>query len=130
MSISLDLIGIVVQDMKRSLDFYRALGLVIPADQNSEGHVELKLANGLRLAWDTVEIVRSFDPAWSAPSGGHRISLDWLCDSATDVDAVYQRLTGMGYAGHTPPFDAFWGQRYALIKDPDGNKIALFASLG
>jgi uncharacterized glyoxalase superfamily protein PhnB len=130
MPASLDLIGIVVQDMKRSLDFYRALGLVIQADQDGERHVEVVLANGLRLAWDTVAVVRSFDLEWQSPSGGHRISLDWLCDSVASVDAVYQELAAKGYQGYTPPFDAFWGQRYALVKDPDGNKIALFAPLG
>ncbi len=130
MPASLDLIGIVVQDMKRSLDFYRALGLVIQADQDGERHVEVVLANGLRLAWDTVAVVRSFDLEWHSPSGGHRISLDWLCDSVAEVDAVYQELAAKGYQGYTPPFDAFWGQRYALVKDPDGNKIALFAPLG
>jgi uncharacterized glyoxalase superfamily protein PhnB len=35
-------------------------------------------------------------------------------------------------AGHTSsraPFDAFWGQRYATVLDPDGNAIDLFAPL-
>jgi uncharacterized glyoxalase superfamily protein PhnB len=28
------------------------------------------------------------------------------------------------------PFDAFWGQRYATVLDPDGNTVDLFAPLG
>jgi uncharacterized glyoxalase superfamily protein PhnB len=27
------------------------------------------------------------------------------------------------------PWDAFWGQRYAAVGDPDGNLIDLFAPL-
>ncbi|MFL6036949.1 MAG: glyoxalase, partial [Gaiellaceae bacterium] len=27
------------------------------------------------------------------------------------------------------PFDAFWGQRYATVVDPDGNAVDLFAPL-
>ena len=61
------------------------------------------------------------------PSGGARIGLAFLCDSPADVDRVYAELTGLGYEGHKEPWDAFWGQRYALIRDPDGNSVDLFA---
>lgn len=129
MSPRLDLIGIVVQNMAKSLAFYRALGMNIPAEMDSEGHVEITLANGLRLAWDTRDVIHSFDPDWNPPTGGHRIGLAFLCDSPSDVDDNYNRLTGMGYEGYRTPFDAVWGQRYAQIEDPDGNVIDLFAPL-
>lgn len=126
----LDLVGIVVNDMARSLAFYRELGLDIPPDADGEGHVETTLPNGLRLAWDTVEVVRSFDPDWRVPRGGNRMGLAFLCDGPAEVDAAYARLTGLGYHGHKPPWDAFWGQRYAQVHDPDGNGIDLFAPMG
>jgi catechol 2,3-dioxygenase-like lactoylglutathione lyase family enzyme len=124
------MIGIVVQDMATSLAFYRRLGLDIPADVDSQPHVETTLPGGLRLAWDTVETVRSFDPSWTPPSGGARIGLAFLCDApadVADVDKTYAELTAAGYEGHKEPWDAFWGQRYALIRDPDGNGVELFA---
>jgi catechol 2,3-dioxygenase-like lactoylglutathione lyase family enzyme len=126
----LDLIGIVVADMASSLAFYRELGMDIPPEADSEPHVEVTLPGGLRLAWDTVEVVRSFDPEWQAPKGGHRMGLAFLCDGPAEVDAAYERLTGRGYHGHKPPWDAFWGQRYATVHDPDGNGVDLFAPLG
>ena len=129
MDARLDLIGLVVEDMARSLDFYRHLGLDIPAGTDQEGHVETVLPGGLRLAWDTVEVVRSFDPAWAPPSGSHRISLAFLLDSPADVDRTYDALVSLGYEGHRPPWDAFWGQRYAVVHDPDGNGVDLFAPL-
>jgi uncharacterized glyoxalase superfamily protein PhnB len=46
------------------------------------------------------------------------------------VDSLYAELTGAGYEGHLAPWDAFWGQRYAVLRDPDGNDVALFAALG
>ena len=125
----LDLIGIVVQDMARSLAFYRQLGLEVPAEADAEGHVEATLPGGLRLAWDTVETIRSFDPDWSPPSGGARIGLAFLCDSPADVDRMYALLTGQGYESHKEPWDAFWGQRYATLHDPDGNSVDLFAPM-
>lgn len=126
----LDLIGIVVRDMARALAFYRALGLDLPPEMDGEGHVETTLPGGLRLAWDTEEVIRSFDADWQPPSGGHRIGLAFLCESPAEVDAAYERLTGMGYHGHKPPWDAFWGQRYATLHDPDGNGVDLFAPMG
>lgn len=127
MEARLDLIGLVVQDMARSLAFYRHLGLDLPADADEEPHVEVTLPGGLRLAWDTVETIRSFDPDWTPPSGGHRIGLAFRLDTATGVDRAYEEIVSLGYEGHKEPWDAFWGQRYAIVHDPDGNSIDLFA---
>lgn len=123
-----DLIGIVVQDMKTSLDFYRALGLPIAEGAEKEDHVECRVA-GIRMAWDTIGVIKMFDPDWTPASGGHRMGLAFLCASPADVDATYERLTALGYHGHKAPWDAFWGQRYAIVHDPDGNGVDLFAAL-
>jgi catechol 2,3-dioxygenase-like lactoylglutathione lyase family enzyme len=126
---TLDLIGIVVADMARSLAFYRQLGLDVPPDGDDQPHVETTLPGGLRLAWDAVETVRSFDPDYQAPTGSPRIGLAFLCESPAAVDATYETLTAAGYDGHKAPWDAPWGQRYALVRDPDGNSVDLFAPL-
>jgi catechol 2,3-dioxygenase-like lactoylglutathione lyase family enzyme len=125
----LDMIGIVVTDLGRSLAFYRALGMDVPEDAGDQPHVEITLPNGLRVAWDTVETIRSFDPDYQAPAGGPRMGLAFRLDSAADVDATYEKLVAAGYEGHKAPWDAFWGQRYALVHDPDGNGVDLFAPL-
>jgi uncharacterized glyoxalase superfamily protein PhnB len=125
----LDLIGIAVRDMPAALAFYRQLGLDIPDKMDKEGHVEHVLPNGLRIAWDTYETIRSFDPDWQPPTGGHSIGLAFLCDSPAEVDANFERLASVGHQVQNAPFDAFWGQRYAQIKDPDGNVVDLFAPL-
>ena len=123
-------IGIVVADMGRSLAFYRRLGLDVPADADDQPHAEAALAGGLRLMWDTEETARSVDPGWTPPSGGARSALAFGCDSPGDVDATYAGLTEAGYDGHLAPWDAPWGQRYAVVHDPDGNPVDLFAPLG
>lgn len=124
----IDLIGLVVSDMAASLAFYRRLGLDLPAEADAAPHAEAALPGGLRLAWDTVETVRSFDPDWS-PATGSRISLAFDCGSPEGVDAVYAELTEAGHPGRLKPWDAFWGQRYAVVHDPDGNGVDLFAAL-
>ena len=125
----LAVIGIVVQDMARSLAFYRQLGLDLPADADSEPHVEVRLPGGMRVAWDTIETIKSFLPDYVAPSGTSGINLAFRLDTPADVDAVYERLVAAEAHGEKPPWDAFWGQRYAVIHDPDGNGVDLFAAL-
>jgi len=123
----IDLIGMVVADMAASLAFYRRLGIDVPAEADGEPHVEAALPGGLRLAWDTVKTVQSFDPSWT-PATGTRISLAFDCGTPAGVDAVYAELTAAGHPGHLEPWDAFWGQRYAALLDPDGNGVDLFAA--
>lgn len=125
----IDLVGIIVADMARSLAFYRQLGLDIPADADGEGHVEATLPGGLRLAWDTETIISSFDPSFAPMSGSGRITLAFHCGTAAGVDAAFAGLVASGAHGHLEPFDAVWGQRYATVTDPDGNHVDLFAPL-
>jgi uncharacterized glyoxalase superfamily protein PhnB len=125
----LDLIGIVTADMAASLAFYRRLGLDLPPEADLEEHVEATLPGGLRLAWDTEKLMRSIDPDRQPPAGGHRIALAFRCADATAVDREYEELVAAGHYGAHAPFDAFWGQRYATVHDPDGNAVDLFAPL-
>ncbi|MEE1737734.1 VOC family protein [Streptomyces sp. BE147] len=123
----LDAISVITADLAASLAFYRRLGLDIPAGAESAPHVEATLPGGGRLLWDTEEVIRSFDPDWRRPAGGERLGLAFRCDSPAEVDAVYADLTGAGHPGHLEPWDAVWGQRYAVVLDPDGCGVSLFA---
>ncbi|MEV0991994.1 VOC family protein [Streptomyces sp. NPDC049949] len=124
----LDMIGLVVSDMAASLAFYRRLGLDLPAGAEEQPHVEAVLPGGLRIGWDTEDVIRSFDPSWTRPAGGDRMGLAFLCGSPSEVDAVYAELTDAGYEGHLEPWGAFWGQRYAVVLDPDGCGVSLFSA--
>jgi catechol 2,3-dioxygenase-like lactoylglutathione lyase family enzyme len=123
----LDAIGFVVDDLDATLRFYRALGLTIP--ERRGGHVEATLPSGMRIMWDTRDIVTSFDAAWTPPSGGHRAALAFRCTDPNEVDAVYAAMTAEGFIGRLAPWDAEWGQRYATLHDPDGNPVDLYAAL-
>ena len=127
--IHLDLIGLVVADMGKALAFYRRLGLDLPESADAAPHVELTLPGGMRLAFDTIDTIRSFDPQWSPAANGPAMALAFHCGTSPDVDAVYADLIGAGYRSHQQPWDAFWGQRYAQVFDPDGNSVDLFAPL-
>ena len=121
-------IELVVRDMAATLAFYRRLGLDLPAEADAEPHVEADLG-GIRIAWDTEATIRSFDPGWTPPTGGHRAALAFACSSPAEVDAAFAELVAAGYEGHLAPWDAFWGMRYAVVHDPDGRPVDLFAPL-
>lgn len=128
MAVQPDMIGMVVRDMAAALRFYRMLGLEIPSGVEGEPHVEVITPNGYRIAWDTLEMMKGLEPDWVEPVG-HRMALAFKCDSPAEVDALYRRVVAAGYQGHKEPWDAFWGQRYAVVVDPDGNHVDIFAGL-
>ena len=123
----LNAIGIVASDMATSIRFYRLLGLEVP-ETPDEGHVDAFLPNGVRFMLDSEEIIRSFLPDWSRQDG-NQISLALECASPSEVDEIYARVTSAGFEGEKEPWDAVWGQRYALLGDPDGVRVNLYAAL-
>jgi catechol 2,3-dioxygenase-like lactoylglutathione lyase family enzyme len=125
----LDVFGIVVSDMARSVAFYRRLGLEFPDGAESEPHVEAQLGAGIRYALDTEDVIRSFDPEWKRPTEGHLTGGAFRCDSPEEVDRLYSELLAAGGSAYKEPWNAFWGQRYAELRDPDGTVIDLYAAL-
>ena len=129
MSPQLDAFGIPVRDMARAVPFYRKLGLEFPAGAENEGHVEARVPGGMRYMLDSEDVMRSFDPDWHRPTDGHLVGGAFRCESPEEVDRVYAELLEAGGSTHKEPWDAFWGQRYAQVKDPDCTVVELYAPL-
>lgn len=121
--------------MPASVAFYQLCGLTFGDDQFPDGveaaaHVEAH-AGDFRVMFDTHAVAKSFQPDWTPPAGRNEgVSLAFECSSPADVDRVVGELTDAGHHVHLQPFDAFWGQRYASVLDPDGNSVELYAALG
>jgi uncharacterized glyoxalase superfamily protein PhnB len=113
--------------MERSIRFYRLLGLDVP-ETPGEGHVDTFLPNGVRFMLDQEDVIRSFRPEWTRETG-NQVGLACECDSPAEVDEVYRRVVEAGFTGEKEPWDAFWGQRYAQLLDPDGVPVDLYAPL-
>ena len=122
---ALNAIGIVSGDLARSIRFYGLLGVELPT---GDAHIEATLPNGIRLMLDSEDVIRSFRPDWQR-STGNQLALAFECESPAEVDAVYGRVVEAGFEGEKEPWDAFWGQRYAQLRDPDGVPVDLFAAL-
>jgi uncharacterized glyoxalase superfamily protein PhnB len=124
---NLNATGIVVSDLERSIRFYRLLGLDVP-ETPGEGHVDTVLPSGVRFMLDTEEVVKSFRPDWTRATG-NQLSLAFECDNPAQVNELYARAVEAGFQGEKEPWDAFWGQRYAQLADPDGVPVDLYAPL-
>lgn len=122
----LDMINLVVEDMPATVAFYRRLGLKIddePAPWDRH-HRSADMAGGIDLDFDS----RVFAKVWNEglrPDGGTVVGFKLANRQA--VDDKYAELTGAGYVGQQPPYDAFWGARYAIVEDPDGSSIGLMS---
>jgi uncharacterized glyoxalase superfamily protein PhnB len=128
-SLTLNAVGIISADIVRSLRFYRTLGLEVPETPGAaDVHVNIDLPNGLRLMLDSEEEIRKFRPGWTREAG-NQCALAFQLDRPADVDEVYRRITEAGFDGDKEPWDAFWGQRYAQLHDPDGVPVDLYADL-
>jgi catechol 2,3-dioxygenase-like lactoylglutathione lyase family enzyme len=125
-----DVFAVVVSDMARSVAFYRRLGLQFPDGAENEPHVEADVGGGIRYALDTEEVMKAFDPEWRRPTEGHLTGGAFHCESPEEVDRLYAELLGAGGTPYKEPWDAFWGQRYAQLRDPDGTVIDLYAPQG
>ena len=130
--VALNKVNLVVGDMAAAVDFYRLLGLVIPATEASwdEHHrsVAFEAEAGGELDFDLDS--RPFAAYWgggadeSAPTGP---VLGFGVATRSDVDRLYQQIIAAGHAGRRAPYNTFWGARYAIVEDPDGTPIGLMS---
>jgi uncharacterized glyoxalase superfamily protein PhnB len=128
-SVHIDAIGIVVTDMKQAIAFYERLGCSFPADAADTPHAESDLG-GVRLMLDSAASLQEMGLSGDdEPGGGERVALAAQCDSPADVDRLYEEMAADGF-GRRAPMDAPWGQRYAMLVDPDGTHVDLYAALG
>jgi uncharacterized glyoxalase superfamily protein PhnB len=131
MTVKLDAIGLVVADLKLTIAFYQHLGLDFGDQPDTEGHdhAEADLGGGMRLMLDSVEGMHAFDPDYKQEKGDPRVSLAFRCASPAGVDELYAKLITAGATAHKEPWNAFWGQRYAQVRDLDGNGVDLYSPL-
>ncbi len=118
-------VTLVVGSTAASADFYRRLGLSVP-DEEPGVHVEIPQAGPISLELDAVDSASLWNASWRNGTGAN-VVIGASVPSRDDVDSLYAALTGSGAPGIQPPFDAFWGGRYAIVADPDGNQVGLMS---
>jgi len=132
--LALEQINIVVRDMARSLAFYRLLGVSIdsvPAEwaEWARHHVNGLASNGVRVEFDSVAFAKQWNPGLDEAKLGSAAILMFHVSSREEVDRVHARVTAAGHRSHKAPEDAFWGARYAIVEDPDGNSVGIMSAI-
>jgi catechol 2,3-dioxygenase-like lactoylglutathione lyase family enzyme len=127
-----DQINIVSSDMEASLAFYRRLGVNLPEanvwrTESGAHHASVREGDA-DLDIDSARFAAIWNKGWHGRSDlGGRVVVGFSVDSRADVDRLFAELTAAGHKGLQPPFDAFWGARYAIVEDPDGIAVGLMS---
>lgn len=121
-------INLVARDMAATLAFYRRLGLEIPEGGVWQvgGHAHHAKADGagsVDLEFDSRRLAQAYNAGFAAERG--RVVIGVELASRDAVDELWTGLLEEGAQGLQPPYDAFWGARYAMVEDPDGNPVGL-----
>jgi catechol 2,3-dioxygenase-like lactoylglutathione lyase family enzyme len=123
----LNQVNLVVKDMSKSVAFYRRLGLEIPDTTAAfQAHHRSSERRG-PVDFDIDS--EAFARHWGHGHDVGPVVLGFHVEQRERVDAIYRDLTQAGYVGQDPPHDAFWGARYAVVLDPDGNRVGLMSAI-
>ena len=126
----LDQVNIVVRNMDAMAEFYRRLGVDVRVDVQSAApewaphHRNNASSDGIDLDLDSQQFAAVWNQGWP---GGPGIVLGFRLPDRESVDRLFDDLTAAGYTSQQEPYDAFWGSRYAVIADPDGNAVGLIS---
>ena len=127
-------VNLVVKDMDAAVAFYRRLGMTVrfdggewPAGSGAR-HVALDNGDGPIFELDNHQMAGIYHAAWRG-GGGPPVVCNFTLASRSAVDDCYRALTADGYAGRQEPYDAFFGSRYAVVGDPDGNDVGLMSPI-
>ncbi|MFA9289308.1 MAG: VOC family protein [Weeksellaceae bacterium] len=123
----IDAIGVTSKDLRKTVSFYELLGFTFPEMSGDEDHIEATSPAGVRLMIDSASLIESI--IGEAPRPGNASAFAILCETVDEVNQVTQKIQDAGYTVIKEPWDAEWGQRYAIVADPDGYKVDLFAAL-
>ena len=124
----IDAIGVTSANFAATTKFYSLLGFKFPSFEPGAKHLEALTRPGeVRLMIDDVGLIKNIMGADPKPPTHSSFAL--LCDGPADVDAACERVRAAGFAVVKEPWDAYWGQRYAVVADPDGYMCDLFAPL-
>ena len=128
---ALDQVNIVARDVDATLAFYRRFGAAFRDAPESHGirHAGAEMGNGVSLEVDNETLARIYSSAWRRGESSSRALIGFSLASREAVDSLYGELVGAGYAGRQKPHDAFWGARYAVVADPDGNDVGLMSPI-
>jgi catechol 2,3-dioxygenase-like lactoylglutathione lyase family enzyme len=121
-------VSVTSSDINKTIEFYRILGFEFEKINQEEKHFEpVEKIGSARLMIDKKELI--YKITGQNPEPGNHSVFAILYDNPDEVDDVVKKIKESKFKIVKEPWDAFWGQRYAIIEDPDGYKIDLYSYL-
>lgn len=125
--VTLKKVNIVAEHYEETLAFYRLLGLNIP--EVLAKHENTKHAPALNadtsFAIDNGDLANIYNAGWRKGKSRKSVLLTAQVSSRNDVDQTFNSLIAAGHGAVQIPYDAFWGARYAIVSDPEGNWVGI-----
>lgn len=128
----LNQVNLLATDWDATLAFYRLLGFDASTEddfppESAARHAGLTVhIDKLMLEFDSEPMARQYNQN-AARTRGPIIGFSY--PNADAVDATCERVRAAGHVVHQPPYDAFWGARYAIVQDPDGTAVGLMGPI-
>ena len=124
----IDAIGVTSRNIAETARFYAFLGFAFPNIEPDTKHLEAITADGdVRLMIDDRDLMTMI--MGNEPTPPSHASFAVLCESPAAVDQAVAKVRDAGFPVLKTPWDADWGQRYAIVADPDGYTVDLFAAI-
>jgi uncharacterized glyoxalase superfamily protein PhnB len=120
-------LSLVVSDMDEAVAFWRRFDLEISVGPDGR-HASATLSDGLAIEWDTADFAAQWDSGSRGPAGNSTV-IGFAVPTRQAVDDLFTDLIVAGYQGHQVPYDTFWGARYAIVDDPDGNAAGIMSPI-
>jgi uncharacterized glyoxalase superfamily protein PhnB len=120
-------INLIARHFDDTLAFYRLLGVEIPEVYGVPAETRHAPANNgsTSFAIDNQTLAHIYNAGWRTGTAENAVLLVAQLPSRDAVDATYTTVTQAGYQAIQPPYDTFWGSRFAIVADPEGNSVGL-----
>ncbi len=121
-------VGVASTNIPKTVQFYSLLGIKFPELGKDEYHIEsLPKEGSAKLMIDSFQMLLDVTGKSPTPANHSVFAIEY--ESSEEVNKVANAIKDAGFEVEKEPWDAFWGQRYAILVDPDGYKVDLYASL-
>ena len=131
--LTFDGLNLVAEDVEATLAFYRRLGVEIPETavwrtDTGPHHVQAPVGDA-DVDIDSRALAAAYNQGFDPNDPVARTLIGFRVATRDAVDSLYAELTGAGAAGLQEPHDAFWGARYAIVRDPDGRSVGFMSPI-
>ena len=92
---SLDAIGIVSENISKSIQFYSLLGVELK-EVGSKDHFEGTTDSGVRIMLDSVNLTKKINPNWVEPSGS-AVVLCFKQRTSEEVNTLFSKIVKAGF---------------------------------